>query len=131
MQPASPVTVLGDFADAKFDHFGVVTTFLRAGDKYIVRTDGPDGTMHDFEIAYTFGVYPLQQYLIAMPGGRLQALGIAWDSRPKERGGQRWFHLYPDQRLPRAIGCTGPVAIRPGITYAPSATPPTCKRISI
>ena len=60
----------------------------------------PDGALHDFEIAYTFGVYPLQQYLIAMPGGRLQALGIAWDSRSKEQGGQRWFHLYPDQKLP-------------------------------
>ena len=58
------------------------------------RLDGID------EIAYTFGVYPLQQYLIAFPGGRLQALGIAWDSRPKEQGGQRWFHLYPDQKLP-------------------------------
>ena len=30
---------------------------------------------------YTFGVYPLQQYLVPFPGGRLQALGIAWDSR--------------------------------------------------
>ena len=44
-------------------------------------------------------VYPLQQYLIAFPGGRYQALGIAWDSRPKDQGGQRWFHLYPDQKL--------------------------------
>ena len=100
MQAATPATVLGDFADAKLNHFGVVTTFSRAGDKFMVRTDGPDGALHDYEIAYTFGVYPLQQYLIAMPGGRLQALGIAWDSRPKEQGGQRWLHLYPDQRLP-------------------------------
>ena len=100
MQAATPATVLGDFADAKLNHFGVVTTFSRAGDKFMVRTDGPDGALHDYEIAYTFGVYPLQQYLIAMPGGRLQALGIAWDSRPKEQGGQRWFHLYPDQKLP-------------------------------
>ena len=66
----------------------------------MVRTDGPDGALHDYAIAYTFGVYPLQQYLIAFPGGRYQALGIAWDSRPKEQGGQRWFHLYPDQQLP-------------------------------
>jgi tetratricopeptide (TPR) repeat protein len=34
-----------------------------------------------------------------MPGGRLQALGIAWDSRARERGGQRWFFLYPDQEI--------------------------------
>ena len=100
MQVATPATVLGDFADKKLDHFGVVTTFSRAGEKFMVHTDGPDGSLHDYAIAYTFGVYPLQQYLIAMPGGRLQALGIAWDRRPKEQGGQRWFHLYPDQKLP-------------------------------
>ncbi len=100
MQPANPTTVLGNFADARFDHFGIVSTFSRAGDKFIVGTDGPDGALHDYEIAYTFGVNPLQQYLIAMPGGKLQALGIAWDSRQKATGGQRWFHLYPDQKLP-------------------------------
>ena len=44
-----------------------------------------------------FGVTPLQQYLVALPGGRYQALGIAWDSRPKRDGGQRWFHLYPGE----------------------------------
>jgi predicted CXXCH cytochrome family protein len=44
-------------------------------------------------------VWPLQQYLIPFPGGRLQALGIAWDARSKAEGGQRWFHLYPDQRI--------------------------------
>ena len=64
---------------------------------FFVHTDGADGKLADFEIRYTFGVTPLQQYLIAFPDGRMQALGIAWDSRPKEKGGQRWFHLYPDQ----------------------------------
>src|SRR3954454_8354362 len=100
MQPAAAVTILGDFSGTTLDHLGVVTTFFRDGDRYMVRTDGPDGALHDYEIAYTFGVHPLQQYLIAMPGGRYQALGIAWDSRAKAEGGQRWFHLYPDQRLP-------------------------------
>src|SRR5437899_8462566 len=99
MQPATAATVLGDFTGAQFDHFGVTTTFFRDGDKFMARTDGPDGALHNYPIAYTFGVYPLQQYLIAMPGGRLQAIGIAWDSRPKDQGGQRWFHLYPDQNL--------------------------------
>jgi hypothetical protein len=62
-------------------------------------TDGPDGKLAVFEIKYTFGVDPLQQYLIEFPDGRLQALSIAWDSRPKEQGGQRWFHLYPDENI--------------------------------
>jgi hypothetical protein len=99
MQLATEATVLGDFTGAQFGHFGVTTTFFRDGGKFMVRTDGPDGAPHEYPIAYAFGVYPLQQYLIAMPGGRLQALGIAWDSRPKEQSGQRWFHLYPDQKL--------------------------------
>ena len=41
----------------------------------------------------------MQQYLVAFPDGRLQALPIAWDSRPKATGGQRWFHLYPDEAI--------------------------------
>jgi predicted CXXCH cytochrome family protein len=65
----------------------------------MVRTDGPDGKLTDYEIAYTFGVYPLQQYLIPFPGGRYQMLPIAWDSRPKDKGGQRWFHLQPGEKI--------------------------------
>ena len=99
MQKASVTTILGDFANATLTHHGVTTVFSRDGDKFIVRTEGPDGAPHDYEIAYTFGVFPLQQYLIAFPGGRYQALGIAWDSRPKAQGGQRWFPLYPTQIL--------------------------------
>jgi Cytochrome c554 and c-prime len=99
MQKAGEKTVLGEFAGTRVEHFGMTTSFSRSGDKFLVRTEGPDGAVHDYEIAYTFGVYPLQQYLIAFPGGRLQALGIAWDSRPKDQGGQRWFHLYPDEKL--------------------------------
>jgi hypothetical protein len=64
MQPATTATVLGDFWDAKLEHFGVTTTFFRNGERLMVRIDGPDGTLHDHPIAYTFGVYPLQQYLI-------------------------------------------------------------------
>ena len=77
----------------------MTSRFFRRGDRFLVNTDGPDGKFADFEIKYTFGVYPLQQYLIEFPDGRLQALGIAWDSRPKTRGGQRWFHLYPKERI--------------------------------
>ncbi len=99
MQPASSSTVLGDFNHASFSNNGITSTFFRIGPKFMVRTDGPDGALHDYELKYTFGVYPLQQFLIAMSGGRLQAFGIAWDSRPSERGGQRWFALYPGQKI--------------------------------
>ncbi len=99
MEPATEASVLGHFDNANFTDGGVTSIFFRRENKFIVRTDGPDGAMHDYEIGFTFGIYPLQQYLIAMPGGRLQALGIAWDSRSREAGGQRWFHLYPNQNL--------------------------------
>jgi Flp pilus assembly protein TadD len=99
MQPASDSTVLGDFNRASFHNANITSTFSRRGSRFMVLTDGPDGAVHDYEIKYTFGVYPLQQYLIAMPGGRLQAFGIGWDSRPSERGGQRWFSLYPGQKI--------------------------------
>jgi len=99
MQVADEQTVRGDFENATFTYGNVTTTFFRRDGKFFVHTDGPDGQLHDYEVAYTFGVMPLQQYLIAFPGGRYQALGIAWDSRPQDAGGQRWFHLYPEQRL--------------------------------
>jgi predicted CXXCH cytochrome family protein len=99
MQPASEATVLGDFGGATFRHAGVTSTFFRRDGGFWVRTDGPDGTLGDYRIAYTFGVDPLQQYLIEMPGGRLQVLGLCWDARPAAAGGQRWFHVYPDEEI--------------------------------
>ena len=99
MQFADETSVLGNFADAKFRHAGVTSVFSRRDGKYFVRTDGPDGKLADFEIRYTFGVTPLQQYLIEFPDGRMQALSIAWDGRPRSEGGQRWFHLYPHETL--------------------------------
>lgn len=99
MQHANESTVLGDFDDATFRYAGIESTFFRRDGGYFVRTDGPDGTLGEFEIQYTFGLSPLQQYLIPMPGGRLQALSIAWDSRSKSEGGQRWFHLYPHENV--------------------------------
>jgi tetratricopeptide (TPR) repeat protein len=99
MQHATAETVLGNFADVRFHYAGIESTFFRRDGKYFVHTDGADGKLADFEIKYTFGVEPLQQDLVEFPDGRLQALSIAWDTRPKERGGQRWFHLYPNDKV--------------------------------
>ena len=94
MRHADSTSVLGDFDDATFEHFGVTSRFFTQGDRYYVNTEGVGGVASDFEIKYTFGVEPLQQYLIEFPGGRLQSLTIAWDVENK-----RWFHLYPDERI--------------------------------
>lgn len=99
MQEATAQTVLGAFNNTTFNHHGIESRFFKRGDKFTVRTDGPDGKLADYEIKYTFGVTPLQQYLIEFPGGRYQALSIAWDSRPKSEGGQGWFHLYPHEKV--------------------------------
>jgi Flp pilus assembly protein TadD len=99
MAHATDKSVLGDFSDATFEYFGVKSRFFRKDGKYLVETDGADGKLATFEIKYTFGVDPLQQYLIEFPDGRLQSLSIAWDSRPKDKGGQRWFHLYPNEEI--------------------------------
>jgi len=100
MDHATDETVLGDFNDATFEHFGVTSRFYRQDGKFFVYTEGPGGDMQDYEIKYTFGVRPLQQYLIEFPGGRLQCLPICWDTRPEEQGGQQWFHIYKDERIP-------------------------------
>ncbi|MEQ9462139.1 MAG: tetratricopeptide repeat protein [Haliea sp.] len=97
MQEPTDRTVLGNFDGATFTHRGITTTFSRNGDQFIVRTGGEDGSLQDFPVRYVFGVEPLQQYLLPLSRGRLQAFEIAWDTRPAEAGGQRWFHLNPDE----------------------------------
>jgi predicted CXXCH cytochrome family protein len=94
MEPATEATVLGDFDDARFGSFPILTRFFERDGGYWVHTEGPDGELGDFRVKYTFGVDPLQQYLIEFPGGRLQSLTIAWDTRER-----RWFDLYPDERI--------------------------------
>lgn len=95
MAPATSETVLGDFDDATFTQHGVTTRFFRDGDRFRVATEGPTGAIDTFDVAYTFGVRPLQQYLVPFPDGRMQALTVAWDT---ER--ERWYSLYPDERIP-------------------------------
>jgi predicted CXXCH cytochrome family protein len=88
-------SVRGNFDNTQFRHQGVTTRFFRRGDRYMVHTDGPDGRMADFEVAYTFGHEPLQQYLIDTGNGRLQPLQIAWNTERKQ-----WFHLLAHEKAP-------------------------------
>ncbi len=99
MQEPSDATVLGRFDGSIFKKSATETVFSKQGGKFVVRTEGPDGKPADFPVKYAFGLYPLQQYLLELPGGRLQAFAVAWDSRPAEQGGQRWYDLYPGRKL--------------------------------
>lgn len=100
MATATPRNVLGDFSGVTATDGRHTATFRREGDRHVIRTDGPDGSIADFTITETFGVDPLQQYLVLFPDGRRQVLPWAWDSRPQEAGGQRWYHLLADEPLP-------------------------------
>mgnify|MGYP000153273641 FL=1 len=97
--------VLGDFDDAEFTLNGETTQFHKKGEQFYIKTLGPNGTLVDYEVKYTVGVRPLQQYLLETQEGRLQSFDVAWDTEEK-----RWFHLYPDQNLKPGEGLhwTGP-----------------------
>ncbi len=110
MQPASPDTVLGDFGNVSFTHRGVTSSFSQRDGGFFVRTDGPDGELTEYRVTHTFGVTPLQQYLVEFPGGRRQVLPLCWDARDASEGGGRWFHLYPDETISHGdeLHWTGP-----------------------
>ena len=91
--------ILGRFDSTRVTAAGMTSTFVSRGDARIVNTEGSDGQLHDFEIRYSFGVYPLQEYLVELSGGRVQPLPVAWDARPKRAGGQRWFSLSSGSHL--------------------------------
>lgn len=99
MDRPSDASVRGRFDGNVFKGRGGHVTFRQQDGQYLINAAGLDGKLADFPVAYTFGVSPLQQYLVPLPGGRFQAFGVAWDDRPVAAGGQRWYELYPDADL--------------------------------
>lgn len=95
MRPANDSTVEGSFNDKTFTADGIVSRFFKKEGKYFIRTQGDDNSYHDYEVKYTFGYKPLQQYLVAFPGGRLQVARQTWDTKNK-----KWFHQYAGQKIP-------------------------------
>jgi predicted CXXCH cytochrome family protein len=107
MDLATDETVLADF-DHTLEHHGLTSKMYREGDRFMIRTDGADGEMNDFEVKYVFGVFPLQQYMVEMPQdspapegavGRLQVLRESWDVE-----NNRWFYLNPPDVSERLEG---------------------------
>lgn len=96
MQAARDDTVLGDFAGQSVKIGAEHVRFFRRDGGFWVHTKGPDGRPGDFRVAYVLGVEPLQQYLLELPGGRLQAFPLAWDVAAR-----RWLQLYPEQSMDR------------------------------
>jgi predicted CXXCH cytochrome family protein len=94
LKTATSDSVLGDFDNSVFEHDGGRSRFFKRDDRFFVETDGPGGALAEHEIKYTIGIEPLQQYLVELDRGRLQALDVAWSTQQ-----DRWFDLYPDQVL--------------------------------
>ncbi|WP_143247497.1 multiheme c-type cytochrome [Agaribacterium haliotis] len=99
MAEVSEKTVLAPFDGRSLVFHGINWRFSREGEHYFFEGPGADGGVQKFPVLYTFGHYPLQQYLVDIGNGHLQATNIAWDSRSKEQGGQRWIHLQPDEKM--------------------------------
>lgn len=94
MEIATRETVLANFEGETHKSQGVTSTFFTKDGNFYANTEGPDGLNHDYKIEYTFGVAPLQQYLVKFPDGRYQALRTAWDTEKKV-----WYDLYPDFKV--------------------------------
>ena len=97
MDIATEDTVLANFDGTTIEHHGVTSTVFKSADRFMVNTEGPDGTMQDFEVKMVFGYEPLQQYMVELqPAGKpdsvgqLQVLRLSWDVQKQE-----WFYLNP------------------------------------
>jgi predicted CXXCH cytochrome family protein len=88
MDVATDTSVLGNFNNAEFSADGKTSKFFKRDGKFYVFTEGPGGQMKEFQVSHTFGVRPLQQYLIPFENGKYQCLPIAWNTVKKE-----WFQM--------------------------------------
>lgn len=94
MKIADSTTILADFNNSKFFNQNVKSTFFIKDGDYFVNLESPNGEFQDYKIVYTFGVTPLQQYIVEFPNGAYQCLQTAWDSVKGE-----WFDLQPNYTL--------------------------------
>jgi tetratricopeptide (TPR) repeat protein len=88
MDIATDSSVLGNFNNVEFTFNGKTSKFYKRDRKFYVYTEGIAGEMQEFQVSHTFGVRPLQQYLIPFENGKYQCLPIAWNTVKKE-----WFHM--------------------------------------
>lgn len=103
MAEPSAKTVIGDFANQTQVAGSVTSKFLNQSGVYSVVTDGAENKLTEYSVRYTFGISPLQQYLVDVGGGRLQALPLVWNGRganvqspsSEQTQYQGWYHLNP------------------------------------
>lgn len=88
MMEVNDMNVLGDFNNKQLVRKGLTHKMFKKNNAFYVITDGPNGTMQEYEVKYTFGYHPIQQYLVEFEGGRLQVLSLTWDVVKKE-----WYYM--------------------------------------
>ena len=89
MQVANDSTVLGDFNNVNTKIDGVSYSFYKKEKSFYVKIKEIDGSENEYKITYTFGVTPLQQYLVDFDKGKKQVLRATWDVIKKT-----WYHQY-------------------------------------
>jgi predicted CXXCH cytochrome family protein len=99
MEEPTPESVVGQFDGSVLRHFERTWRFVQDGEDLIVELEESNRPKERLRVAYTFGVDPLQQYLVERSDGRMQALPVAWDARSRAAGGQRWIDLQPDESI--------------------------------
>jgi hypothetical protein len=87
MQPATPATVLAVFDGRELRQRVERVRPLRIDGAVFFEAAGVNGDWKRHAVRHTFGDYPLQQYLVEQPKGRLQAFTWCWDARPAAAGG--------------------------------------------
>lgn len=95
MDHAKPESVLGDFCGTPLIHSGETTSFIKKESKYFAIVKKDKAKEIDYEVKYVLGFYPLQEYLVEFPDGKIQCLPWAWDVE-----GKKWYHLYSNEETP-------------------------------
>lgn len=99
MAPATAASVLADFNNTTISHHDLSARFYKTAETFMVDISEGQPAPQSFAVKYTFGHYPLQQYLVATTPDKLQVLPFSWDSRPAAEGGQRWYPNYADDNI--------------------------------
>jgi tetratricopeptide (TPR) repeat protein len=94
MLPAIKKNVLGDFNDVRMKNKYQEILFFKKNSQFAIKVTTKSNKSEIYLVKYTFGFYPLQQYLLQFPKGRLQVFNMAWDSVKHQ-----WFNLANDNEL--------------------------------
>ena len=95
MSKATKGSVLGDFSNTSFEGSSGKAIFSSTNGKFNIMLETTDN-ITQYPVEFTFGHWPLQQYLIPTSNGKYQVFPYAWDSRISAEHGQRWIDIFDE-----------------------------------